>query len=288
MRTFRIDCNLADPFLDGKHLGSVGERNAAELVITPPAEMAENESIAYYVAAFSTNKGAVRIGPYLKAKTITVPVVSALTTGYLLAFQLEGFDAANEVLVKSEFIHSMEFGPAVRECHVSDGSYGAEDKIIEGHAHKNLTLLDKLGESGGCLTYNGQTVVSKSFRTVELLYENGDISGYWDTDTAYSFQLIVPEGKIPSDSEIESIEIKVILNGEATEWINLNDMLAHDPTAPYHVHLGKPFYNSSLDGDCIGSVFFLREKGNQFYDAIVMGDLLVGARVTYSVGGGAQ
>lgn len=288
MRTFRIDCNLADPFPDGKHLGSIGERNAAQLVITPPAEMAENENIAYYVAAFSTNKGAVRIGPYLKAETITVPVVSALTTGYLLAFQLEGFDSANEILVKSEFIHSMEFGPAVRECHVSDGAYSGEDKIIEGHAHENLSLLDKLGESNGNLLYADRIIPAKKLRTVELLYSNGDINGYCDTEAENSFQLIVSEGKIPEGSEIESIEIKIIDNSDSSDWVNLKDMLSHDQSAPYCVHLGKPFYIDSLKGDCIGSVYFLRDNCNKFHNAIFMGDMLVGARVTYSVENGVE
>lgn len=279
MRTFRVDFNLEEPFPDGKNIGNVGEKNASQLIITPPAEMAENEEITSYIAAFATVRGAVRLGPFEKAEQLTIPVIRSLTVGYSLALQLEGFDGAGKMIVKSPLLSGMTFGAAVTNCEL----YSPEDETLTGligsHTHENMQVLNGLSESNGVLVYNGSAIGAKKTKTIELLASRGEAEACVGHTLSNSIHFIVDE-TMPVNAEIISVEIKTGVDGYEDKWVDLRDMIATSPYFPYVLSMHRSFYLEDYDGICVAVVYFIEDMTNAFYDEI-MGAGISAMRVTY-------
>ena len=136
MENFRIDFTLSNPFPDGKKIGECGEKNAAQLIITPPENLASREEIRSYVVAFSTDRGPVRYGPVPKAESVTVPVGNALTVGSALSVQLEGYDADGEFVIKSPVLSGIMIAGSIAE-----GNCNPDKIVIPGHMHDNLDVI---------------------------------------------------------------------------------------------------------------------------------------------------
>lgn len=286
MRNYRIDFNLTDPFPDGRVIGRIGEKNAASLVITPPAEMAENENITNYVAVFATARGTVETDPYPKSEQFTVAVTEQLSVGYSMAVQLEGRDDGNNLIVKTPLVHGLTFeASAVRcGCRIADGS--PQNSAIPSHYHRNLAVLNKLGEKEDSLTFNGKAIGAQSIKTVELRYTDGGFDAMIDSCDTNSFSFFA-YNNIPENAVVLSIEFKALENRVESDWIDLRDMYLHDMTSPYLLLGYRALAIEGFTGLCISTVHFWDRTPNKFYD-YVSASLLTALRVTYIDESGAE
>lgn len=283
MRSFNIDFNSADPYLDGKCLGNIGEKNASQLLVIPPAEMTENEKITNYIAAFSTEKGAVRLGPYEKAEQITVPIIGSLTVGYTLAFQLEGYDDEGETVIKSPLLNGFTFEGSVHKCSSCAG--GGEDEFAF-HFHPNYSVLAALSDKNGVLTYGGESIGQK-IKTVELLASESKATAYVDYSAFGSIHFVTNSG-ISEKATILSVEIKVSGDSLPDSWVEIRNM--NDPIqgfVPYISNIHQGFCLIEPNEVCVGSVFFMNETVNEYYNVIKDGGFY-GMRVTYFEEGEAE
>lgn len=160
MRTLKIDFTSAKVLPEGSDAGYIGEHNATRLVITPPLEMSECESIATYVVAFTTGGGVLHSDNILKTDEITVSLTSRLTRDYYLGVQLEGYDSEGELVVKSPLVTQLQLSPSARGTGADSdgGSINGETPVISGHAHENKDVLDLIGMNENVLTFGGQKV----------------------------------------------------------------------------------------------------------------------------------
>lgn len=287
MRNYRIDFNLTDPFPDGRVIGRIGEKNAASLVITPPAEMAENENITNYVAVFATARGTVETDPYPKSEQFTVAVDERLSVGYSMAVQLEGRDDGNNLIVKTPLVHGLTFEASAVRCGCGIAGGYPQNTALPSHYHRNLAVLNKLGEAENSLTYNGKPIGAQSIKTVELNYDNADFDAMIDSCDTNSFSIFVYDNLVPENAEILSIELKALENRVESDWIDLRDMYMHDLISPYLLlgYRARPV--EGFTGLCISTVHFWDRTPNKFYD-YVSASLLTALRVTYIDESGAE
>lgn len=269
MENFRIDFTLTDPFPDGKKLGECGEKNAAQLIITPPDNLASREEIRSYVVAFSTGRGPVRYGPVTKSETITVPVGNALTVGSALSVQIEGYDSDGEFIIKSPVLSGIMLSGSIADC----GCENDPDKnVIPGHMHQNLDVLHNLSESDGVLHFrNTEIAKAETVRTVELRQSKSAFSVVCGTPF-YGSMLFVAykdgNGKpfIPESAEILSIEFNLSPEDDPV-WIDLRDMFHTEPHVPYSANYHKAVYNQSSGGAIFAQATFFDNVVNHFYEA---------------------
>lgn len=287
MRNYRIDFNLTDPFPDGRVIGRIGEKNAASLVITPPAEMAENENITNYVAVFATARGTVETDPYPKSEQFTVAVDERLSVGYSMAVQLEGRDDGDNLIVKTPLIHGLTFEASAVRCSCSIAGGYPQNTALPSHYHRNLAVLNKLGEAENSLTYNGKPIGAQSIKTVVLNYDNADFDAMIDSCDTNSFSIFVYGNLVPENAEILSIELKALENRVESDWIDLRDMYMHDLTSPYLLLGYRARHVEGFIGLCISTVHFWDRTPNKFYD-YVSASLLTALRVTYIDESGAE
>lgn len=287
MRNYRIDFNLTDPFPDGRVIGRIGEKNAASLVITPPAEMAENENITNYVAVFATARGTVETDPYPKSEQFTVAVDERLSVGYSMAVQLEGRDDGDNLIVKTPLVHGLTFEASAVRCGCGIAGGYPQNTAIPSHYHRNLAVLNKLGEAENSLTYNGKPIGAQSIKTVELNYDNADFDAMIDSCDTNSFSIFVYDNLVPENAEILSIELKALENRVESDWIDLRDMYMHDLISPYLLLGYRAHPVEGFMGLCISTVHFWDRTPNKFYD-YVSASLLTALRVTYIDESGAE
>ncbi len=281
MENFRIDFTLSNPFPDGKKLGECGEKNAVQLIITPPENLASREEIRSYVVAFSTEKGPVRIGPFPKTATLTVPVRNALTVGSALSVQLEGYDSDGEFIIKSPVLSGILISNSIRDCSCSDGSE-SDSVFIPGHAHDNLEILDSLSDENGILKYNGKDISSKRIiRTVELA--PNEFLAFADSPIEKSFIILSAsdsEGNpfVPEGAEIVSIEMSIVSEGNPV-WTDLREMNNSLSPSVYFINSHKAYY-SEVFGATVLAIVCFHGNVNEFFDAITNYSLS-GVRVKY-------
>lgn len=148
--------------------GYIGEHNATELLIIPPAEMAENAAVTVYAAVFTTNGKRIPSRTYLKSEELSIALWQQLTQSPVLNVQLEAYDGDGELVAKSPMV-CLALLPAARgaETETDYGSNGIAAEIAENtrlrHSHDNKAVLDKLGSDGNSLTYDGQSVNGKVY-----------------------------------------------------------------------------------------------------------------------------
>ncbi len=287
MRNYRIDFNLTDPFPDGRVIGRIGEKNAASLVITPPAEMAENENITNYVAVFATARGTVETDPCPKAEELTVAVTERLSVGYSMAVQLEGRDDGGNLIVKTPLVHGLTFEASAVRCGCGIAGNFPQNTALPSHFHRNLAVLDKLGEAEDSLTFGGKPISSQNAKTVETRYNEGYFDAMIDCCDTNSFSIFVYDGLIPENCAVLSIEIKAIENHVETDWIDLRDMYMHDSVSPYLLLGYRAHTVEGFAGQCISTVHFWDRTPNKFYD-YASASLIPALRVTYIDESGAE
>lgn len=162
IRRITIDFTAQQP-INCRMCGYIGEHNATELLIIPPAEMAENAAVTAYVAVFATGGKRIVSRTYGNSEEICVPIWQQLTQNPVLNVQLEAYDGDGELVAKSPMVY-LALLPAARgaETETDYGSDGIAAEIAENtksrHSHDNKAVLDKLGSDGDSLTYDGQPI----------------------------------------------------------------------------------------------------------------------------------
>ena len=264
MENFRIDFTLSDPFPDGKKLGECGEKNAVQLIITPPENLASREEIRLYVVAFSTEKGPVRYGPVKKSETVTVPVGNALTVGSALSVQLEGYDENGEFIIKSPVLSGIMISGSIADCNPDTPE---EETVIPGHTHKNLAVLDNLSVRNGSLAFNGNTIPdNRNIKTAVLnLSENAFfICESYNTVIISENPLSDGTLPVPFDSEILSLEINFSHDGDDI-WTDVRDLNTRTSYAPYIINMHKPFEVDYVDAPALVMLAFPFDFNDNYY-----------------------
>ena len=287
MENFRIDFTMSNPFPDGKKIGECGEKNAAQLIITPPENLASREEIRSYVVAFSTGRGPVRFGPVPKAETITVPVGNALTVGSALSVQVEGYDSDGEFIIKSPVLSGILISSSIADGDCSDG----EDKnVIPGHSHENLEILDSLSDKNGVLLYNGKEIsVTDNQEIKEVILDSSSFIILTGEPFFGNMNFVVLNDEngnpyVPEGAKILSVEFKSFSH-EHDEWFNIKDMIKTENHIPYAIGQFDAFYSENYSGTIITTVTFLSENTNSYYYA-AENFLIDSLRVRYTDAGG--
>lgn len=158
----RITVDYTKPIPCGmKNAGRIGEHNATELIIIPPALLSTNEKISHYIIAFAVECKVIHSKPISKMDELKIPLWKQLTQSEFLTVQLEGYDSEREFIGKSEpvrlrFLHSVcgEDVPADTDNHDFISDY-----LKNRHTHSNKDVLDNFAqdESGNPL-YNGRVI----------------------------------------------------------------------------------------------------------------------------------
>ncbi len=285
MENFRIDFTTSNPFPDGKKLGEIGEKNAGQLIITPPENLASREEIRLYVVAFSTEKGPVRYGPVPKSDTVTVPVSKALTVGSALSVQLEGYDENGEFLIKSPVLSGIMISGSIGDCDNSDGTNPDGDNVIPGHFHKNLETLDSISEKNGVLSYKDSKIyTSEGEKTVVL--NSTDNGFFYFFNIPYDKFIILLAGTdsnnnpfIPEGAEILGLELN-FGSSENPEWVDINCLNDGTSPVPYILNMGKAYCSEAYGGIMLASLYFPIE--NSSYADKISSYLLFSIRVRYT------
>ncbi len=284
MRTLRIDFTSENMLPDGEICGRIGEHNATDLIITPPAEMSECDEIINYVAAFVTEGKIIRSDFYPKAEKITVSLCSQLTQDHNLGIQLEGYDATGGLVVKSPVIGELRFLPSAGGDETDfDGENGSivsqiNLNTLARHEHSNGPVLGALGEKNGLLTYDGVPVSDGRTKTVEFDIRHGnfmiDITNLIITFMVCDFEFDTPP--IPACSDIKRVEF--IVSGES-EWTDIRSILKYDVTVPVLVHTFRAFNTDGVT--YVAQIDFYSGSYNKFYD-YTMNYQIEKIRVTYT------
>lgn len=217
MRTFHIDYTNAENKLpDGDIVGKYGEHNATILSITPPAEMTESEEIICYRIAFGlTNCRTVTSEQLEKAETVSLPLNAQITRSDTLSVQLVGYDAENNLVMKSETVKKLKFAESV----------GGTEISADGNSHnlgaEVIALKKTLEELSNIVIRPTKTI---TFSDAEVFAYN------YDTER---LGLLFWEEPIPIGTEIKTIRIKY--NGA---WVDIHELNTID-SVPYILNLNR-------------------------------------------------
>lgn len=269
MRTLRIDFTAENMLPDGDFIGRMGEHNATDLVITPPAEMAECGEIINFVAAFVTEGKIIRSDFYPKAEQITVSLCSQLTQDHTLGVQLEGYDGTGGLVVKSPIVSELRLLPSAGGDETDfDGENGGivsqiNLNTLARHEHSNKSVLDGISEKSGILTYNGVPVSAQKIKTVELDMQKGDvmieISNLVLNFIVVDYLFDTPP--IPEGADIKSVEFR--LTGEDS-WTDIRSIMKYDISIPVISQTFRAFRTE--DATYIAMIDFYSGTYNKFYD----------------------
>lgn len=234
---------------DGDMAGRMGEHNATDLIITPPAEMAQCDEIVNYVAAFVTEGKIIRTDFYPKAEQITVSLCSQLTQDHSLSLQLEAYDGTGSLVVKSPIVSELRLLPSAGgdETEFDGESGGMVSQInlntLARHSHSNTGVLEKFGEESGKLTFDGNIVGDGTLKiaSAEFLNEDGNAI-FWYAESRsftsgekqYKSRQIIgyfvePVPEMPCGTLIAKVEIKFEKDGD---YISLDSLCIEDANFP--------------------------------------------------------
>ena len=270
MREFIVDFTADVPIAPGTVIGKQGENNATALKIKIPDEMLNNEAVELISLAAQIGAGYVARSELMaKAETVTVKLDSRMTAVNSLSIQLEGYDSAKSLLVKSAKIDNLIFEKSVTgETPELEDNAGVIADIAANtaarHTHENAETLNKLGDSNGSLTYDGKAVGGRQTATVKLEMNEATL----DSPIASSTNIFLNNtNKVPENAEIVSVELN---NGtiDVPDWIDLRDMLALYPANPYSLMSHKLQYNDTYGSYFLISMLFPVTDKNGLIDAL--------------------
>lgn len=164
MRRIRIDFTQDNPCVDGHVLGRIGEHNATELIITPPADIAAHEAVVSYIIAFSVSNMIIHTKPFKKSETVTVPLWKQLTQEPVIGVQLEAYDSDGEFIGKSEYLSGLRFTPSAcgDDTPADSDNHDLLSQVVQNteksHLHDNKKVLDGFSEKDGAVMYNGKQI----------------------------------------------------------------------------------------------------------------------------------
>lgn len=234
MNRVQIDFSRNQPVFSDTVVGYIGEHNATELIIIPPAAFVENEVITSYAIAFVTGGKVVRSEPLEKAETLSVKLWRQLTMFPILGVQLEAYDNNGEFIGKSRYINGLRLLPS------ADGNDIPTDKdnsdivsqVIrnskERHAHQNRETLDKLSTSkNGNLLFEGKEIKGDGSASLDIEIKTDTEDEYvleiiTDTETITTSNLKGKEGKqgasgvyVGSGDMPDGYNVQIDPNGES-------------------------------------------------------------------------
>lgn len=163
MRKINIDFNAENILPDGSVLGKVGEHNATELLIKPPADMLEYSDLSHISVVFSMGTKRVSSDAISAADEISFIISRDFTKVSVVSLQLEGYDGNDNLLVKSDRVDDLIF----ESCINGEEYLGADEppliteirqNTLARHSHENKDILDLLSADGKNLTYNGKSI----------------------------------------------------------------------------------------------------------------------------------
>lgn len=274
MRTLRIDFTAENMLPDGDLAGRMGEHNATDLIITPPAEMTQCEEIVNYVAAFVTEGKIIRTDFYPKAETITVSLCSQLTQDHSLSLQLEAYDGTGGLVVKSPIVSELRLLPSAGgdETDFDGESGGMVSQInlntLARHSHSNMGVLEKFGENSGKLTYNGIAVNASKTKTVELDIDNFEAYIQAENNKIFisTFDDMFDSPPVPDNARIVTLEAKLTVNGTET-WVDLRMMVKYDVYNTYNLIMDRAFTVEGNGSTYLAVICYNKGEENFFYTA---------------------
>ena len=282
MREVLIDFTADVPIAPGTVLGRQGENNATALLIKIPAEMLNNEAVELISLAAQIGAGYVaRSELIVKAETVTVKLDSRMTAVNSLSIQLEGYDSAKSLLIKSARLDNLIFEKSVTgEAPELNNDSGIIASIAANtsarHTHENAVTLNKLGDSNGNLTYDGKAVGGRQTATVTLDISEAMIDSPMSSSTVI---FLNNTNEVPENAEIAIIELN---SGTADSpvWIDLRDMSALYEANPYSLTYHKLKYNDTYGCYFLVSILFPISNKNELIIAFDSGEIPQ-IRVTY-------
>lgn len=284
MREFIIDFTADVPIVPGTVIGRQGENNATSLNIKIPDEMLNNEAVELISLAAQIGAGYVARSELIaKAETVTVKLDSRMTAVNSLSIQLEGYDSAKSLLVKSAKIDNLIFEKSVTgETPELEGNAGVVANIAANtaarHTHENAETLNKLGDSNGSLTYDGKAVGGRQTATVTLDISEAMIDSPMSSSTIIFLNAV---NKVPANAEIAIIELNSG-TAESPVWIDLRDMSALYEANPYSLMYHKLQYNNTYGCYFLASILFPISNKNGLIIALDSG-AIPQIRVTYYI-----
>lgn len=165
IRRITIDFTTQQP-INCRMCGYIGEHNATELLIIPPAELTGDE-VKSYTAAFETGGKIYHSRSFEPGEIIKIPLWQQLTAERLLCVQLEARGADGELIAKAPAVHGLTLLPspqgAAAEADTDSADLASEvaANTAARHKHSNKAVLDNLAEDDkGRLTYDGEALVN--------------------------------------------------------------------------------------------------------------------------------
>lgn len=275
MRTLKIDFTSAKVLPEGNDAGYIGEHNATQLIITPPIEMSECESIATYVVAFTTGGGVLYSDNILKTEEITVSLTSKLTTDYYLGVQLEGYDSEGELVVKSPLVTQLQLSPSARGtgAESDSGSINGNSPVIFGHSHENKDALDLIGMNKNGLTFNGQKVGGAVVGSKYYMnnWKDGSVSA--DMIASSSVMFFINE-QYPENRIITDISVRFEKDGEVRDYSFFEMMYNNLISGFSYITFARKFaHEESINMYAMANISEIGEsKDSPFYYSVLFSD----------------
>nr|DAM10615.1 MAG TPA: hypothetical protein [Caudoviricetes sp.] len=191
--------------------GIVGEHNATELIITPPAIMPDE---AVYRLCFEPG-GVSEIIPKMSDGTLAYPLPAAVTATAFCCMTLIGY-IGNEQVYKSRMVQ-------LHFCRAADGDADIDPQqpgivaevnrnTAARHSHDNKTVIDLLtADDTGTLLYDGKTVTGASDLTIGMTVE-GDGEKFKVTSCDATIEQI-------DDALVNGQRIAVVVTGENAKFL---------------------------------------------------------------------
>ena len=230
MKQITIDYTVSPASVSDEILGNQGESLATELAVKLPAEMINDGSIAEFCGAFGSRIGVFHSKRIKKSEitdgVLSVPITAEISSKPSVSFQVEAFSSDDSLIMKTSLIEGLTFNKSVCRNHSDLSSVvdpaelaniTAEIKAntLARHTHANIETLDKLGDSGGTLTYKGREVGS------------GGSGGSGGKDEIYIGSGEMPEGyvlQIDPEGTADSIPTKTSQLINDSGFITVKDL----------------------------------------------------------------
>ncbi len=257
MRTITIDFTAENNLPNGSILGKQGEHNATELIIKPPAEMLNYENLKHISVVFSVGTMRITSEPIEASEEIRLILSRAYTSVNVVSVQIEGYDENDNLLVKSEKFEDLIFETSIggAEKDIDNSTPSLQNLNLNTaarHTHENNDVLDLIGQEGGNLTFNGQSIGGGSGRatgtfTTEIIH----------TENLSYTMIIGCYEEVPIGVEIKHIELS--FDGET--WKLLSGMFVEDVT-PYIITNQYTAFDEDLGATILAAVYYPEDQPN--------------------------
>lgn len=285
MRKVNINFTAEKMLPDGDCLGKKGELNATELIITPPAELAENDDVAGYIIAFQIGvHRTFRTELIEKTSPLTYKLPIETTQANMISIQLEGYDSNESLIVKSSVVDGLYFEPSVCGEEITGNSKKSlisdiAANTLSRHTHENKDIIDKLSEDNGTLAYNGKSIGGSGERpTATKTFSFDEMILYPDSMTISECLTVISTDAIediPVGTEIKTIEFK----RENGEWVDIHGMFEIDDV-PYILNMHKVYFSEQYQTYFYAIVSFAGQSINAIANE-TSNYMITETRITY-------